>query len=74
VGSRQDAHRDDVDVLLDRGRDYLLGRLAESRVDDLHAGVPERARYDLGAAIMAVEARLRDEYPYLAFHGFHLKE
>jgi hypothetical protein len=34
----------------------------ETRVDDLHAGVSECPRDDLGTAVVAVEARLRDHY------------
>ena len=51
----------DVGVLLERSGDDLLGRLAQARVDDLHAGVAQRARDHLGAAIVPVEAGLGDD-------------
>ena len=48
-----------------RGRDHL-GRLVQAGVDDLVAGVGERARDDLGAAVVAVEPGLGDEDAELA--------
>src|SRR5512135_2152099 len=68
VGAREDREADDVHVLLDRGRRDLLGRLAQPRVDDLHAGVAQRARDDLGAPVVAVEARLGDQDPNRSGH------
>ena len=61
VRAGEDRDADRVRVLLDRRLDDLLGRLVEAGVDDLHAGVAERARDDLRAAIVPVEARLRDD-------------
>ena len=61
VRAREDRQADDVGVLLQRGRRNLLGRLPQAGVDDLHAGVAQRARNDLGAAVVAVEARLGDD-------------
>ena len=58
----QDREADDVDVLLERGGRDHLGRLAEPGVDDLEPLVAESAREHLGAAVMAVEAGLRDEH------------
>ena len=56
VRAREDADPDHVDVFLDRrGHDHLR-RLVQPGVDDLHAGVAQRARHDLGAAIVSVEA------------------
>ena len=57
----QDADADDVDVLLDRRLDDLLRRAMQAGVDDVHAGVAQRARDDLDAAVMAVEADLGDD-------------
>src|SRR5256884_3060097 len=42
---------DRVDVLLDRGLDDVLRTLPQAGVDDLHAGVAQRARDDLGPAV-----------------------
>ena len=69
VRAGEDRDADGVRVLLDRGLDDLLGRLVEAGVDDLHAGVAERAGDDLGAAIVPVEARLRDDDSDLPCHG-----
>ena len=49
--------------------DDLLGRLAQAGVDDFHAGVAQRARDDLGAAIVPVEPRLRDDDSEFAHIG-----
>ena len=62
VGARQDRQPDDVDVLLERGRDDHLGRLAQAGVDDLEALVAQAAGEHLGAAVVAVEAGLGDEH------------
>src|SRR6478609_9429440 len=61
VGAGQDRQADDVGVLLDRRLDDLLGRLVQAGVDDLHARVAKRAGDDLGPAVVAIEARLRDD-------------
>ena len=58
MGSGEDREADAVDVLLDGGGDDHLGGLAEAGVDDLHAGVAKGARYDLRAAVVAVETGL----------------
>ncbi len=60
---------DGVRVLLDRGLGDLLGRLEEAGVDHLEAGVAKRPGDDLGAAIVPVETRLRDDHPQLLGHG-----
>ena len=62
VGAGQDRQADDVDVLLERGGHDHLGRLAEARVDDLEALVAQAAGEHLGAAVVAVEAGLRDQH------------
>ena len=62
VRAGEDAEADDVDVLLQRGGDDHLGRLAQAGVDDLHAGIAQRAGNDFGAAIVAVEAWLGNKY------------
>src|SRR3954447_4721366 len=48
-------------VLVDHGAQDRLGGLEDAGVDDLHPGVAQRARHDLGAAVVTVEARLRDD-------------
>jgi hypothetical protein len=57
---------DDVSVLLERGRDDLLRRLPQPRVDDFHAGVTQRAGDDLGAAVVPVETGFGDDDPEFA--------
>ena len=50
-------------VLLDRGLDDLLRRLVQPGVDDLHAGVAQRPRDDLGTTVVTVEPGLGDDHP-----------
>ena len=69
VRAGEDRDADGVGVLLDRGLDDLLGRLVQPGVDDLHPGVAKRAGDDLRAAIVPVEARLRDDDADLPCHG-----
>ena len=69
MSAAHDGEPDAVHVLLhDRVGDHLR-RLVETRVDDLEAGVAERPRDDLGAAVVAVLAHLRDEDARLATLG-----
>ena len=48
---------------------HLLGRLVEAGVDDLHAGVAQRAGDDLRPPVVPVEADLRNHHPYSVFHN-----
>src|SRR5690348_3271419 len=60
---------DRVYVLLDGGRDDLLRCLVQPGVDDLHAGVAQRAGDHLRPPVVAVEPGLRDDHPDLAHDG-----
>src|SRR6267142_4551499 len=60
VGAGEDREADDVDVFLDGGGGDHFRGLAKAGVDDFHAGVAEGPGDDLGAAIVAVQARLGD--------------
>ena len=66
VRAAQDRQADDVGILLQRGRGDLLGRLPQAGIDHLHAGIPQRAGDDLGAAVVAVEARFGDHHSRFA--------
>jgi hypothetical protein len=57
---REDRDADRLGVLLDDGGHDLLGRLVQAGVDHLHAGVPQGAGDDLGAAIVTVQPGLGD--------------
>ena len=57
----EDREPDRVRVLLDRGLGDLLRRLMQAGVDHLHAGVPQGARDDLRAAVVAVQSGLGDD-------------
>jgi len=46
----------------DGGLGDLLGRLVKAGVDDLEARVAERAGHDFRAAVVPVQARLRDDH------------
>ncbi len=61
MGTGENREADHVHVFLHRLRDDLLGRALEPRVDDLEAGVAQRLHDDLGAAVVPVEAGLRDQ-------------
>ena len=54
----QDAQPDDVHVLLQRRFHNHARRLAYAGVDHFHAGVPQRARDYLRAAVVSVQAGL----------------
>src|SRR2546430_15332841 len=54
--------RSGVRILLDRGRDDLLGGLVEPRVDHLEARVAQRPRDDLGPAVVTVETGFGDDH------------
>ena len=43
-------------------RHTAITNLVQSGVDDLHSGVAECGRYDLGSAIVAIQPRLSDEH------------
>src|SRR3712207_7066386 len=43
-----------------RSAEDRVGRLEDPRVHDLHPGVAQRARHDLRATVVAVEAWLRE--------------
>ena len=58
VGARQHRQADRVGVLLHGGGDDLLGRLVETGVDHLEAGIAQSARHDLRSAVVAIQSRL----------------
>ena len=60
VSAAQDRHTDGVHVFLERGGRDHLGRLAQTGVDDFHAGVAEGGGDDLRTAIMPVETWFGD--------------
>src|SRR5688572_22055996 len=61
VRAGQNRQSDYVRVFLQRRGHDLLGRLAQPGVNDFHAGVAQRARDHLGAAIVPVKPRLRND-------------
>src|SRR6266540_1216917 len=69
MGAAERGQADRVAVLLDRGLDDVLGRLPEAGVDDLHPRVPQGARDDLRAAVVPIQAGLRNEHADLLRHG-----
>src|SRR4030095_16551432 len=60
----QDREPHDVDVFLDRFLHDLLGHPLEPRIDNLDSRVAERVCHDLGAPVVPMEPRLRDEHPH----------
>ncbi len=65
----EDGEADGIGILLDCGLGDLLGRLVQPCVDHLHAGVPEGAGDDLGAAVVSVEPGLGDDDANLLLGG-----
>src|SRR5438445_4652791 len=58
---------DDVNIFLYRCGGNHLRRLTQAGIDHLHAGIAQRPRDDLGAAVMSIQPRLRTKNPYLFF-------
>ena len=69
VGPGQEREADRVGVLLDHGFGDLLRGLVEAGGDDPQACVAQGAGDDLGATVVAVEARLGDDDADLAGGG-----
>ena len=70
VGAGEDRKTDRIDVFLERRAGDLLRGLAQPGVDDFHSGVTQRAGDHLDSAVVAVQAGLGEEDPYLSFrHG-----
>ena len=63
----RDAHR--VGVIPGSPSRRSARCLVEPRVDDLHPRIPQRSRDDLGAAVVSVQARLRDDHPNRPLHA-----
>jgi ribonuclease BN (tRNA processing enzyme) len=68
VGAGEDGDADGVGVLLNCSLDDLLGRLVQTRVNDLHPGVAEGAGDDLRPPVVPVEPRLGDDDADLPRH------
>jgi hypothetical protein len=62
VSAGENGKPDNVDVFLYSGRGDHFGSLTEAGVNDFHARVAEGSGDDLGAAVVAVETGLGDEY------------
>lgn len=60
--SGEDGEADYVYVFLFGCGDDHFGRLAQAGIDDFHAGIAQGASDDFGAAVVAVEARLGNQY------------
>src|SRR5215470_20062693 len=67
---RQDAHAEHVHVFLNGRGHNLIGCSVEARVDDVHAGIAERAGNDFDASIVTIEAHLCEEHTYWRGHRF----
>jgi len=66
----QDRQSNHLHVFLERGARDHLGRLPKAGVNDLHAGVAERASNYFGAPVVAVQAGLGDKDPDGMIHLF----
>ena len=70
MGSGHDGEANHIHVLLEGRIDDLVDTLMEACVDYFHPCVPESLGNDLCSPIMAIEARLRNQYTNLLFHLF----
>jgi len=68
VGPGHDGEANHIHGLLEGRIDDLVDALMEACVDDFHPCVPKRLGNDLRSAIMAIEARLRNQYTNLLLH------
>ena len=68
VRTAEQRQTDSVDIFLQRGLRDLLGSLMQAGVDDLEAMVAQGASDGLRATIVAVEARLGDDYAVGPIH------
>ena len=66
--SGQNRETDDVRILLESGVHDLFWSLAEPGVDNFETGIAESACDDFGAAVVPVEAGLRDNDANLIVH------
>src|ERR1035438_10631801 len=69
VGPGEQRETEGVRVFLDDGLDDLLGRLVQTRVDDLETGVAKGASDDLGATVVPIKTGLGDDDSVRAIHG-----
>ena len=67
MGTRKDAHADDVHRLLERDLHDLLHTLAQARIDHFHPLIPQPIDQHLGPHVMAVQADLGNEYTIVFF-------
>jgi hypothetical protein len=61
VGAGQNRQPHDVRILLQGGAGNHLGRLPQAGVNHFHTCIAQRARDDLGAAIVPIQSRLGDD-------------
>jgi hypothetical protein len=69
----QNAQPQHVRILFHDGARDHLGGLEDAGVDDLHAGIAERAGNDLRSPIMAIEPRLRHHHTQRLVHRVLLR-
>src|SRR5229473_950088 len=70
VRTGKDGEADDVNVFLDRGGGDHLRGLAQASVNDFHAGVAQGAGDYFCAAVVAIQARLGDQYSDFLYGHF----
>ena len=65
----EETHPQNVDILLDRGVDNLLGGAVQAGVDDVHARVAEAAGDHFHPTIVTVESDFRQKYSNIFAHS-----
>ncbi len=69
VCTRKNRQPDDVNVFLHGGAYDHLRSLTQAGVDDFHASIAQSSRNDLGASVMPVKTRLRDQHTDFLLSG-----
>jgi len=64
VRARENGEADDVDVFLHRGGGNHLRCLPQTGVDHFHAGIAQRPRNDLSAAVVPIQSWLCNQNSY----------
>ncbi len=68
MGPRKDRQPDGIDILLDGGRDDLVGRLAKTGVNNLETGVSKGGGDYFNSAIVTIKSGLGKQDSVFSFH------
>jgi len=60
------AQTNQINILLYRRTDYLLGCLVQANIDNLKASIPIRPGDDFSSPVMTIQAWFGNEYSYFS--------